>query len=303
MAKQQLYENTSDPQNGWEQVAVGYERIVSCYSKCYCLDKEKNEVFVTKAVGRIPADPSLIVDVYWNVNEEQTWNAATILSINIVEDRGNEQLIYQQHKTNSAATSKNDVSYRRIKSRLPDGSFWIYSVSEITNPETRNPFRRGWVVFGGLLVEPGDGACQVSFVWCWDFNGWIHEKFVVEEKKRVALRLSKIGSQVAELQRNPRTNTSTKYTQAPPTSSASTPATTTYTSTSASIAQQAPSKPPAQEGTLRGCKECRIPESGNYCSRCGNPTSSVCGRCFSTTLYSGANCSNCGNKLRDLPSE
>jgi len=211
-------------------------------------------------------------------------------------------LIYQQHKTTSAATSKNDLTYRRIKTRQPDGSHWVYSVSETTSPETRANFRRGWVVFGGLLVEVIDnGFCQVSFVWCWDFNGWIHEKFVIEEKKRVPLRLFKIAAQAAEVQRgNARGTVYTRAAQpvsAPPTS------TTTYTPTSSAI-QQPTSKPGAKEGALRGCKDCRVPESGNYCSRCGNPTGSVCGRCFSTTLYSGTNCVNCGNKLRDpLPSE
>lgn len=42
--------------------------------------------------------------------------------------------------------------------------------------------------------------CQVDFIWCWDFNGFIHEKFVLEEKKRVAMRLSKIGTQVFDRQ-------------------------------------------------------------------------------------------------------
>jgi len=147
--------------------------------------KKKNEVFCTKAVSRIQGDPQSIVDIFWNANEELNWNGSTVQTINILEDRGHDQLIYQQHKTTSAATSKNDVTYRRIKTRQPDGSHWVYSVSEMTNPETRANFRRGWVVFGGFLVEPSDnnGFCQVSSVWCWDFNGWIHEKFVLEEKK------------------------------------------------------------------------------------------------------------------------
>jgi len=300
-ARQHLWENTSDQYNGWELVSVNCEGVTSCYSKSYCLDKEKNEVFCTKAVGRIRANsPQVIVDTYWNINQELIWNASTVQQINMIEDLGNEQLVYQQHKTTSAATMRNDVSYRRIKSPEPDGSIWVYSVSEQTSPETRANFRRGWVVFGGLFVEPGnDGFCQVSLVWCWDYNGWIHEKFVTEEKKRVALRLSKLGAQVAEYQQNP-TNSTTRYINPAPNTSSSS---SSYTPSSSTVAPPA-SKAPAKEGALRGCKDCRTPENGNYCSRCGNPTSMVCGRCYSTTLYSGTNCSNCGNKLRDpLPSD
>jgi len=29
-------------------------------------------------------------------------------------------------------------------------------------------------------------------VWCWDFNGWIHEKFVAAEKLKVAQRVNRI---------------------------------------------------------------------------------------------------------------
>lgn len=301
VSRQLLYENTSDYHNGWELISVNFDNVISCYSKCYCLDKEKNEVFCTKAVARIPAEPSVIADVYWNVNQELNWNSSTVQAINILEDRGFVQLIYQQHKTTSAATMKNDVNYRRERfAPQQNGAIWIYSVSEGTIPETRPNFRRGWIVFGGFLVEPSnDGFSQVSLIWCWDFNGFIHEKFITEEKKRVALRLSKLAVQVAEYVRNPKAlqtvyNTAPKPTQ-----------TTSYPTTSVG-ASQLPSKPAAKEGALRGCKDCRIPEAGNYCSRCGNPTGTVCGRCYTTTLYSGANCSNCGNKLRDpdpAPSE
>jgi len=305
IARQQIQELTTDYHNGWERISVNYDNVLDCYSKSYCLDKEKNEVFVTKAVGTIRADPQVIVDVYWNVDQEQQWNASTIQGMNVIEDHGMQQLVYQQHKTTSAATLRNDVTYRRVRQNpQPDGSIWCFSVSEQTIPETRANFRRGWVVFGGLLVEREDnGASRVSLVWCWDFNGWVHEKFILDEKKRVAIRVSKLAAQVQEYMRNPpRQNT---YGRAPAPAASS-----SYGSSSggsyqnpADLPQKAP-RPQAKAGVLKGCKDCRAPDSGNYCSRCGNPTGSVCASCFTATTYSGDNCTNCGNKLREpQPSE
>jgi len=247
------------------------------------------------------------MDVYWSVDQEFIWNASTVQAINILSEQRHpiiQQLVYQTHKTTSAATLKNDVCYLRVRDAAigSNSDLWSFSVSQFTEPETKANFRRGWVVFGAFSVQPiQPNVCEVSLIWCWDFNGWIHEKFVLEEKKKVALRLSKIGTQVAEYSRNPK-SASTYVQPAPskPASSASSASSTTYSSTTSSSLPV--NRPQAQKGILKGCKDCRIPESGNYCSRCGNPTGSVCGKCFASALYSsGTNCNNCGNKLREAP--
>jgi hypothetical protein len=199
IARQQIQELTSDPYSGWERVSVGLDNVQDCFTKSYCLDKEKSEVFATKATGVFIGDPQVVATVYWSVDQELIWNANTVQSMNILEDLGSQQLVYQQHKTTSAATLKNDVNYRRGRTDQGDGSIWIYSVSEQTSPETKANFRRGWVVFGGLLIEQGnEGYCRVTLVWCWDFGGFIHEKFVTEEKKEsgyeaIQIRLSGCG--------------------------------------------------------------------------------------------------------------
>jgi len=297
VAKQQLAEAASDPNNGWELISVNYERIISCYSKSYCLDKEKNEVFCTKGTAHINGDPQTIMDVYWSVDQELNWNASTVQTITVVSQQDHpvlQQLVYQTHKTTSAATLKNDACILKVRDpKGIDGDLWSFAVSQFTDPETKANFRRGWLVFGGLHIQPTqNNVCEVSLVWCWDFNGWTHEKFVLEEKKRAALRLSKIAAQVSVYAPPRKVNVQPNPTQ--PTSSTVQPSSS---QTSAQV--PASKKPQPVEGTLRGCKECRLPETGNYCSRCGNPTGSVCGRCYSTTLYSGDNCNNCGNKLRD----
>jgi len=251
------------------------------------------------------------MDVYWSVDQELTWNASTVQSINVLSEQHHpviQQLVYQTHKTTSAATLKNDACILRVRDVALGSSsdMWSFSVSQMTDPETKANFRRGWVVFGAFNVHPiQPNVCEVSLIWCWDFHGWIHEKFVLEEKKKVALRLSKIGAQVAEYSRNPRNvNTHVQQNVQPKPSSSSSSASSTYTS-SASSALPANKPQPAREGILKGCKDCRTPETGNYCSRCGNPTGSVCGKCYSSSLYSsGSTCNNCGNKLRDpTPSE
>eukprot|EP01126_Amoeba_proteus_P061403 TRINITY_DN823_c0_g1_i9.p1 TRINITY_DN823_c0_g1~~TRINITY_DN823_c0_g1_i9.p1 ORF type:complete len:125 (+),score=23.67 TRINITY_DN823_c0_g1_i9:551-925(+) len=40
--------------------------------------------------------------------------------------------------------------------------------------------------------ESSPGKVDVRFVWCFDFNGWLHVKFIEAEKTKVALRMTRM---------------------------------------------------------------------------------------------------------------
>jgi len=41
-------------------------------------------------------------------------------------------------------------------------------------------------------LKKSQEECDFTFVWCYDFNGWVHDKFIVAEKAKVAARMNKL---------------------------------------------------------------------------------------------------------------
>eukprot|EP01097_Dermamoeba_algensis_P012089 TRINITY_DN972_c0_g1_i1.p1 TRINITY_DN972_c0_g1~~TRINITY_DN972_c0_g1_i1.p1 ORF type:complete len:126 (-),score=26.72 TRINITY_DN972_c0_g1_i1:23-400(-) len=121
---------------------------------------------------------------------------ATVADQKLLEETGEGQLVYQQHKTLSAASSKRDVVFRR-KYEEQGNTIFAYAASEANPlmPENKQ-FARATLILHGIRIEQlNDKLSRVTLVSCLDFGGWIHEKFLEQEVSRVALRLIKIKQQ------------------------------------------------------------------------------------------------------------
>jgi len=187
-ARRMLEESTSF----WVDIKVPHAEVDSCYKRVYGYDKDgNNEVFVTKAKTFIKAPMNWVLEVYWN--GEYDWDNSTVAVIKLIENNGNNRLMLKEHKTTSAATLRNDLVVRSVYEEYSD-HIWCYATSEVCPTVVeKGGWRRGHVVFAGLLISAVDGqSCEASYVSCFDFGGWIHVKFIDEEQKKVAMRLSKI---------------------------------------------------------------------------------------------------------------
>jgi len=259
----------------WAEVKVNFDGIRSCHKKVLCIDKEKNEVFVAKAVANIEGTMEAIKDVYWN--EELDWDVTTVSNIKIIEDNWNSRLTLKEHKTTSAATVRNDLVVRSTFD-VGQNYIWCYSVSEKTpNIPERTGWRRGHLVLSALRIQKIDeNWCEVSYIHCFDFGGWIHVKFVEDEQKRVAQRLARIKKKVEDNSR------------APPKP--------TYT---APVSAPTPVDPPVYAtGTAvsKLCPVCRNFGNKMFCENDGTQLELVCGNCHSPVTGSSF-CRECGNKL------
>jgi hypothetical protein len=48
-------------------------------------------------------------------------------------------------------------------------------------------------LFVSNSIETSPGVVDFTFVHCYDFNGWVHDKFVIAEKAKTAARMNKIA--------------------------------------------------------------------------------------------------------------
>jgi hypothetical protein len=250
----------------WIEVRHNSEGIDSCYKKVYGCDKEKNDVYVTKAKAMVNAPMSAILNVYWN--NEHDWDVSTVSLIKIMEDNGNNRIVLKEHKTASAATLRNDVVVRSIYEEYAD-HIWCYAVSEKyqTLPE-KGGWRRGHLVLCGLLIQQVESnLCEVSFVNCFDFGGWIHVKFVEDEQKKVAGRLSRIKKKAEEDYKQSR--------------------------------RPAPSQESSfnySDAVCNLCSTCNSTWNTKFCPNDGTPLVLSCVKCL-TPAKGTKFCSGCGSKL------
>jgi hypothetical protein len=196
-AKKALAENYSvDP---WEAFAVkNNEEVRSVYNKVHGVTQDKVPLFVTRATAVLPHSADKLFQTLWDVQLALKWNVSTISSIALLRESGNSQTLYEQHKTLSAASARRDVVYTRAYEKRGDGSYWIYSssINDPSKPESKE-FVRAWIVFSGIEIKPmAGGKAEITSVWCLDFGGWLHVKFIEGEFSNVALRLSRIGRNV-----------------------------------------------------------------------------------------------------------
>jgi len=260
VAKQLLDESVSL----WIEVKVSEG---SCHKKLYCLDKEKNEVYVTKATTTIDGTMDAILDVYWNWELE--WDSSTVALIKILEDNGNNRLTLKEHKTTSAATLKNDVIVRSAYEQYSD-HIWSYAVSEKSTIPERGGWRRAHLILSGFRIQRiEENRCEVTFIHSFDFGGWIHVKFIEEEQKKVALRLSRIKKKVeddARILQQPIINTVVDVPY------------------------------PVQSGVCKLCPTCNVVGYTSFCGEDGSKMILCCDKCFNPVTGSPF-CGECGNKL------
>jgi len=184
-----------NPQNagGWESVEHNSDGINYLASKHYLKTKDGADVFVTKCNMTVKSSVSDLFNTYWNT--QPTWDFASTSAVQILEDRGSDQVVYAQHKVLSAASVKKDCVFERTSS-LNSNSEKAYatSVTHSSRPEKYQGYGRSFIYFHGcFIIETSPGVCDFTFVHCYDFNGWVHDKFVIAEKAKTAARMNKIA--------------------------------------------------------------------------------------------------------------
>jgi len=245
-AKKALAENyAADP---WEAFAVkNNEDVRSVYNKVHCVSTDKVPIFITRATAVLPHSADKVFSTLWDPQLALKWNVSTVSAISVVRQTSNSQRLYEQHKTLSAASARRDVVYDRAYEKRGDGSYWVYgsSVEEPSKPDSKE-FVRAWVVFFGIEIKPmGASKSEITVVWCLDFGGWLHVKFIEGEFSNVALRLSRIGRNV-------------------PTGPAA------PTSSPQPVQVQRPTPVNAYKDDPTRCPACGTPKSdGKYCGNCG----------------------------------
>jgi len=256
------------------------------------IEKKNNEVYVTKAKCHIDVPMNVIHNVYWNW--ESDWDSSTVAHIKVIEDGGNNRLLMKEHKTTSAATLKNDLVVRQIYEDYGD-HIWCYAVSEkcTTVPE-KGGYRRGQLVLSGFLIQPeGGDRCEVSFINCFDFGGFIHVKFIDEEQKRVAILLSRIKIKSEEKYAKELSKASQQQSSKPQYRQ---PESITV------MAEPVNLPPPTSDNNYSNtavcyiCPTCNTSSNAKFCGNDGTRLELICSNC--RTPVSGAKfCSSCGSKL------
>jgi len=188
-----------DHTEGWSKVVQNHDGI-DAYQKPIALDINKNEVQVVKASTNVDASPNIVLNAYWNPQSEMnSWNAQTVSKMQILEDLGSVQSIYQVHKPNARINLTNDVVYKRSYDKYGSNGYWISCVSESGRMGVNAPNSRANLIFGGLLIESqGNNKCKVTLIWAFDINKPLHVQFVDEEPKKVATRLFRLRKKIGD---------------------------------------------------------------------------------------------------------
>jgi len=197
-AKSQMAENYGAAP--WETFQTKNEDVRAVYNKVFCVSSDKVPIFVTRASAVLPHSADKLFQTYWDPNLELKWNVSTVSSMQVLSTNGNQQLVYQQHKTLSAATAKRDLLVDRTWEKDGSGTYWIVAVSH-PNDEVKpvaKEFVRSKIVFSAVEIKPvaGKNASEVTSIWCIDFCGWLHAKFIEQEFGNVALRISRLAKNV-----------------------------------------------------------------------------------------------------------
>lgn len=176
-------------------------------SKHYLKTKDGADVFVTKCNMTVKGcTVGDLFATYWNT--QGTWDFASTSAVQILEDRGNSQIVYLQHKVLSAASVKKDCVIERT-STVTNSTAKAYATSVVhkDRPEKYNGYGRSFLIFHACYIqETSPGTLDFTFVHCYDFNGWVHDKFVIAEKAKTAARMNKIVRGTKNAQIVPVTN-------------------------------------------------------------------------------------------------
>jgi len=242
----------------WETFGTKNDDVRAVYNKIFCVSKDKVPIFITRASAVLPFSAERVFQTYWDANLELKWNASTVSSMQILRNNGNQQLVYQQHKTLSAASAKRDLLFDRQYER--DGS-GTYSITAVSHPDdsvrpVEREYVRAKIVFHGVQIKPisGKDQCEVTWIWCLDFCGWLHAKFIEQEFTHVAMRISRLAKNV-------------------PTGPAPAPA-----APQQRIERPAPVNAPKGAGFCPKCGAAR--GEGKYCGGCGELLSTALGSVF-----------------------
>eukprot|EP00029_Vermamoeba_vermiformis_P005038 TRINITY_DN1638_c0_g1_i1.p1 TRINITY_DN1638_c0_g1~~TRINITY_DN1638_c0_g1_i1.p1 ORF type:complete len:213 (+),score=55.85 TRINITY_DN1638_c0_g1_i1:35-673(+) len=154
------------------------------------------ELRVGRAQMTIEASPSVVLDVVWNLEAMRNWDGPTIADAKLVDEieKDKTQVVYSTHKTLSAAVAKRDVVYARSVEKSGD-HILVYGVSvpHDKQPAGQNGFLRAELIYFGIDIAPlNDNQSLVTYLSCFDFCGWLHQKFHDQEIIRNAQRLGKI---------------------------------------------------------------------------------------------------------------
>jgi len=178
---------------GWEAVEHNQEGINYLVSKHYLRTKDGADVFVTKCNLKVKSTPQALLNTY--LNTQTNWDFASTSSFEVLENKGEaHQIVYAQHKVLSAASNKKDSVVERTWSLKPgEARVYATSVNHNSRPEKYQNYARSFVMFHGVYItEIAHGVCEFTIVYCYDFNGWVHDKFILAEKSKLAARMNKI---------------------------------------------------------------------------------------------------------------
>eukprot|EP01127_Copromyxa_protea_P006688 TRINITY_DN16690_c0_g1_i1.p1 TRINITY_DN16690_c0_g1~~TRINITY_DN16690_c0_g1_i1.p1 ORF type:complete len:292 (+),score=67.07 TRINITY_DN16690_c0_g1_i1:27-902(+) len=189
---QQLADTYFADNNGWEDVAHTTEGVTYLKSKLVHTTNDKTEVYVTKGcVKATGTTAQKVFDSYWS--QQLKWDTSTVAEMKILQDNGNSQIVYQTHKVLSAASAKKDLVFERSYSQ--DGTGYVIYSHSVESPlmPVQRQFGRANLLFHKCTIrDVSPGTVELVFLWCFDFNGWIHVKFIDAEKTKVALRATRI---------------------------------------------------------------------------------------------------------------
>jgi LSD1 subclass zinc finger protein len=189
--------------DGWEQVGTTYEHISSLNGRHYCVGDNGNEVWVGVAESVVvPGKIEEIFNVFWDLSEELKWNTTSLKSNTIIEQSGNEQVVYQERKTHASISIPADVLYRRTFEKW-DNFIIAWGKPEVSAKKApKQGFRRCEIVFLGFQVTKVDNDnCQVAMTSAFHELGNVPSLVIQDELKKISLRVSKVITRAQDLRR------------------------------------------------------------------------------------------------------
>jgi len=277
-----------DPRNtgGWETCEHTSDGINYLVSKHYLKTKDGADVYVTKCNMTVKGTTVQdLLNTY--LTQQGTWDFASTSLIQCIENRGSSEVMYAQHKVLSAASVKKDCVFERTHS-ISGNTAKVYATSIVhpSRPEKYQGYGRSFILFHGCyIIETSPGTIDFTFVHCYDFNGWVHDKFIIAEKAKTAARMNKLvrGTKNAQIV----TATNPLILQ----SNTNKQPTVSYAEYNNMVREAQPTYIPEKSNVhqhphSQNLKEVNNDSTGfNYCPSCGNPSK---GMRF---------CSGCGQKL------
>eukprot|EP01105_Mastigella_eilhardi_P028714 TRINITY_DN9650_c0_g1_i1.p1 TRINITY_DN9650_c0_g1~~TRINITY_DN9650_c0_g1_i1.p1 ORF type:complete len:347 (-),score=82.67 TRINITY_DN9650_c0_g1_i1:50-1090(-) len=280
------------------------------------------DIACVRATCEVGAPAQAVFDAYWK--QEAKWNRSTVSSLQVLED-GNTQIVYEQHKTLSAATPRRDLLLaRQSETDSQTGAIRVWGCS-CTSPKMpkQKDFVRAVMYYTGLCVTPlSPTSCKATLLSCFDFTGWIHVKFYEVEKATVGQRLGRI-KELALASVGITTSKAPTPTPKPISQFIHTTSSDTYRAylqavkeakddddddtteqDKPSVVYRAPAAQPQPEPllpaagseTVLACGKCKTPGTGRFCSTCGTRLAQCCAACFFAEP-TGRFCSGCGARL------